>query len=147
MLSNRCMEREQREASRSPLNTSCPLWSSLVFSLSLSHQCSVLFLCCCFIAPSLYYSLSAHIARGPCYATLLMTILLIGATEAAVRDASHALKRATRTLGSNLKEKREQKWRDIQTEGSIQHTLHFMISNLSTWAKYIILTWWFCDGN
>lgn len=36
MLSNRCMEREQREASRSPLNTSCPLWSSLVFSLSLS---------------------------------------------------------------------------------------------------------------
>lgn len=31
-------------------------------SLSLSHRCSIMFLCCCFISPSLYYSLSVDIA-------------------------------------------------------------------------------------
>lgn len=55
----------------------------------LSHQYSILFKCCSFISSSLYYSLSIYVA--PCCAALLTTILLIGWTEAAARDGSHAL--------------------------------------------------------
>ncbi len=51
----------------------------------------MLFLFCSFICQSCYYSLSTDIARGPCYATLLMTILMIRATDDAVREINMLL--------------------------------------------------------
>lgn len=49
MLSKHYMEKEQREASRSPLNTSCLLYRHVFFR---SHQCCVLFFFCSFISTS-----------------------------------------------------------------------------------------------
>lgn len=83
MLSNRHMERSQTVSTEHQL--------SIIVFLFLSHQRFILFICCSFIYLSLYNSLNIYIAWGPCYAALLITILLIGRTEAAVRDGSHAL--------------------------------------------------------
>lgn len=87
MLSNRCVEKANGKTVSAEHQLSIMAFL-LVFSLPLV---GVLYSrVAALSAPSVDYSLSIDVAWGPCYATLLMTILLIGATEAAVRDGSHA---------------------------------------------------------
>ncbi len=137
------MEREQREARQSPLNTSCPLWSFYLFSLFLSSAFYIVLVLLLYLCISWLF---IDIAWDPCYATLLMTILLISTTEAAVRDGSHALQLNMLPHAHMLVRRDEKRkgnrsggiWTECGfTDVMTQSRIYFRIEDLSILTKYI----------